>query len=134
MKTGSTHIIADFWGCGSVLGDDKALSDHMERAVFEASATLLHIVSKEFQPQGVSILVILAESHMSLHTYPERSYAALDVFTCGVNASPSKAIDYLKNVLSPESTEIVTLQRGARTGIRVVSFSKAGKCCKLAQY
>lgn len=103
----------------------------MQRAAFEAGATLLHSFSRQFSPQGVTVLTVVAESHLSLHTWPEKGYAAIDVFTCGETTAPIKAVDYLRGILRPTTVEIVSLQRGARRGVTMTSFSKSGTYCKL---
>ncbi len=106
-----THLIADLWGASRL--DDL---DHMERALREAviaaGATLLHIHLHHFTPNGgISGVAVLAESHISVHTWPERDFAAFDVFMCG-DARPAEAIDVLKRAFSPTRTHVGEHLRG----------------------
>ena len=68
--------------------------------------------SKQFEPQGATVLVMLSESHLSIHTYPERGFAAIDCYTCGETVDPQLAIDYLVSVLRPEKVFAKKLTRG----------------------
>lgn len=131
METESTHILAEFWDCKADLGDVGLIRDHMLRATHEASADPLNVFSKGFDPQGVSVLIAVAESHLSIHTWPERGYAAVDVFTCGTRTQPSKAIEYLREALLPRRLDVARVARGREGGIGVTSFSKSGTCCRL---
>lgn len=106
-----THLIIDLWGA-------KQLEDlaHMEKALRDsvdaARATLLHIHLHHFTPSfGISGVAVLAESHISVHTWPERDYAAFDVFMCG-DAQPHKAIAVLEAAFTPSKTKITEIQRG----------------------
>lgn len=74
--------------------------------------TLLDFCFYQFEPHGLTALALLAESHMSIHTYPELGYAALDVFTCGDHTRPDKAVATLKAFLKPEKTKITNIRRG----------------------
>jgi S-adenosylmethionine decarboxylase len=106
-----THLIADLWGASQL--DDI---DHVERAlrqaVVESGATLLHIHLHHFTPnKGVSGVAVLAESHISVHTWPERGFAAFDVFMCG-GADPYKAVDILRRAFDPERVDATEYHRG----------------------
>ena len=90
-----THIIVDCWGA-SRLNDLSHIEQALQDAVDIAGATLLHIHLHHFTPNGgVSGVAVLAESHISIHTWPERNYAALDIFMCG-DTQPEKAIAIFK--------------------------------------
>ena len=106
-----THLIIDLW-------DAERLDDleHVERTLLEAieaaKATLLHIHLHHFTPNGgISGVAVLAESHISIHTWPERGYAALDVFMCG-HAEPQRAIPVLQRAFSPSRTDVNEILRG----------------------
>ena len=106
-----THLIIDLWGATRL--DDLG---HVERTLVEAveqsGATLLHIHLHHFTPNGgVSGVAVLAESHISIHTWPERGYAALDVFMCG-DAEPHKAIPVLERAFRPSGVEVDEIFRG----------------------
>lgn len=109
-----THIILDCWGASHL---DEL--DHIEKALRDAveitGATLLHIHLHHFTPNaGVSGVAVLAESHISIHTWPERGYAALDIFMCG-DTHPEKAVELLKQRFKPQRTDINTHLRGVIT-------------------
>ncbi|HEX7056262.1 MAG TPA: adenosylmethionine decarboxylase, partial [Bacilli bacterium] len=79
----------------------------------EASgATVLSVQSKQFEPQGATVLVMLSESHLSIHTYPEKGFAAIDCYTCGETVDPQVAVDCLVSVLKPEKVYAKKLIRG----------------------
>lgn len=106
-----THLIVDLWGA-TRLDELDHIRETLIRAVEAAGATLLHIHLHHFTPNGgVSGVAVLAESHISIHTWPERSYAALDVFMCG-DAVPEKAIPILEQAFGPESVKVDTFYRG----------------------
>ena len=75
----------------------------MVEAAEVCGATVLSVQSKQFEPQGATVLVMLSESHLSIHTYPERGFAALDCYTCGETVDPQLAIDFMVSVLKPET-------------------------------
>jgi len=111
VEFAGSHLIIDLW-------EAKRLDelDHMEtvlrEAVRVAGATLLHIHLHHFTPSGgISGVAVLAESHISVHTWPERDFAALDVFMCG-DARPEMAIPVLRRAFSPGRMEITDLMRG----------------------
>ncbi|MCP5150317.1 MAG: adenosylmethionine decarboxylase [Ectothiorhodospiraceae bacterium] len=106
-----THLIIDLFGAMRL--DEIEHIDHaLRRAVEAAGATLLHIHLHHFTPNGgVSGVAVLAESHISIHTWPERDYAALDVFMCG-DADPRAAIPVLERAFRPERVEVGEHLRG----------------------
>ena len=75
-------------------------------ATKEAKSTLLNLATHKFEPQGVTGVAMLAESHISIHTWPEKGMAVCDVFTCGDSAEPENAVEYMKEKL--KATEIVS--------------------------
>jgi len=106
-----THLIVDLWGA-SRLDELAHVRETLIEAVRVAGATLLHIHLHHFTPNGgISGVAVLAESHISIHTWPERGYAALDVFMCG-DAEPLKAIPVLERAFTPESVTCDELLRG----------------------
>lgn len=109
-----THLIADFWGASHL--DDLALMEKSLRdAVEKAKATLLHIHLHHFTPNGgISGVAVLAESHISVHSWPERNYAAFDVFMCG-DSEPAKAIEVLEAAFTPSKVGVENILRGEVT-------------------
>ncbi|MBP2655267.1 MAG: speH [Firmicutes bacterium] len=113
MKIIGKHLTVDMYGCSfENLDNLEFIRSAMLTAVREANMTLLDFSYHKFEPQGLTALALLAESHMSIHTYPEFSYAAIDVFTCGDHSRPDKAVAILKNLLKPEKTKITNIRRG----------------------
>ncbi|SDF84390.1 S-adenosylmethionine decarboxylase [Sporolituus thermophilus DSM 23256] len=113
MKVIGKHLTVDMYGCSfEVLDDLEFVKSAMITAVKEANMTLLDFSSYKFEPQGLTALALLAESHMSIHTYPELGYAAVDVFTCGDHSRPDKAVAVLKSFLKPEKTKTTNIKRG----------------------
>lgn len=107
-----THCILELYGCPSSLLDDPVLiKQSLREAAKQAKSTLLGEVLHEFEPQGVTALVLLAESHISIHTWPEQGYAAVDVFTCGRHTDPEKACLYLAEVLQARQHSLYKLPR-----------------------
>ena len=111
VQFAGTHLLLDLWGAKHL--DDKARIEQAMRDCVEAcGATLLHIHLHHFTPSfGVSGVAVLAESHISVHTWPERDYAAFDVFMCG-DAQPENAIAVLKRAFLPQRIEVNEELRG----------------------
>jgi S-adenosylmethionine decarboxylase len=106
------HCIVDFWGA-SHLTDVTALRCALETASNVAGATLLKIFLHEFDRHGgVTGVALLAESHISIHTWPEKGYAALDIFTCGGHADPRRALNELIKQLKPTHVYLEHIVRG----------------------
>lgn len=106
-----THLILDLWGARH-LDDLERMENALIECVKEAGATLLHIHLHHFTPNGgISGVAVLAESHISVHTWPERDYAAFDVFMCG-DARPEQAIGVLKRAFFPRKMNIIEELRG----------------------
>jgi S-adenosylmethionine decarboxylase len=110
VRCAGVHLIVDLHGAQG-LDDIDLIETTLRRCVDAAGATLLHIHLHHFQPNGVSGVAVLAESHISIHTWPEISYAAVDVFMCG-NAQPHKAIEVLKGVFLPGMVTLAEHKRG----------------------
>ncbi|MFC3798357.1 MULTISPECIES: adenosylmethionine decarboxylase [unclassified Cohnella] len=112
-STFGRHVAVDTWGVDfDLLNSAELLQSHMVEAAEACGATVLSVQAKQFEPQGATVLVMLSESHLSIHTYPERGFAAIDCYTCGETVDPQLAIDYMVNVLKPTSTHAKKLIRG----------------------
>lgn len=110
------HLMLTLKGCPEALLDDEHfLREATERAVRETGASMLNVTSHHFEPQGVTILALLAESHASMHTYPEVGVAFWDCFTCGWECDPVKSVAALVDALVPASTEWSCITRGDGT-------------------
>ncbi|MGW5382928.1 adenosylmethionine decarboxylase [Nocardia sp. NPDC003963] len=108
------HVLAEFGGVERTLCDDLgALERALRYALTAAGVTVCEMVGKQFEPHGVTVLALLAESHASLHTYPESGDIFVDVFTCGTAAdSAGRVADLLRAALAPEHVRISTVLRG----------------------
>ncbi|GIP22433.1 adenosylmethionine decarboxylase [Paenibacillus sp. J22TS3] len=112
-STFGRHVAVDTWGVDfEVLNNAELLQAHLVEAAEACGATVLSVQAKQFEPQGATVLVMLSESHLSIHTYPERGFAAVDCYTCGETVDPQLAIDYLVSILKPEKTYAKKLIRG----------------------
>lgn len=102
-STFGRHVAVDTWGVEfELLNDAQFLEAQLVEAAEACGATVMSVQSKQFEPQGATVLVLLSESHLSIHTYPERGFAAIDCYTCGETVDPQLAIDYLVSVLKPK--------------------------------
>ena len=111
-ETVGKHCILELYGCDSAKLDDEAfLRDTITAAAKRAGATLLNLITHRFEPQGVTGLALLAESHISIHTWPESGYAAVDVFTCGDHTMPEKACAVLAAELSANDHKLTSFRR-----------------------
>lgn len=110
-KTIGTHLIADFFGSqndDSVLFIKKAVRE----AIKKSGATLLLIKTHKFSPQGVSVFALIAESHVSVYSWPEFQYLAIDAFTSGANIDLYKILEVLKKKFKPRKIKVKELKRG----------------------
>lgn len=96
MKLLGRHVLAEIYGCDfDILDDVRLVEKIMVNAALDAGAEVREYVFHKFSPQGVSGVVVIAESHLAIHTWPELGCAAVDVFTCGEKVDPWEACDYL---------------------------------------
>jgi len=106
-----THILLDCWDAKN-LDDLNHIETYLRKAVEVSGASLLHIHLHHFTPNaGVSGVAVLAESHISIHTWPERNYAALDIFMCG-DTQPHKTISIFKEAFATENIQMTEHLRG----------------------
>ncbi|WP_243727151.1 adenosylmethionine decarboxylase [Actinocrispum wychmicini] len=107
------HVLAEFSGVSPKLLNDAAfLCESLERALDKAGATVCDMTFKQFEPQGVTVLALLSESHASIHSYPERGSVFVDVFTCGRRADPELAVQLLRDMLGASVAITNTIHRG----------------------
>lgn len=112
-STFGRHVAVDTWGVQfDLLNNADFLKQQMIEAAEACGATVLSVQAKQFSPQGATVLVLLSESHLSIHTYPERGFAALDCYTCGETVDPQVAIDYMISVLKPTQIHAKKIVRG----------------------
>ena len=113
MNALGKHLLLELKGCNKeVLSDPSTLKEALLTAASEAGATVLEKSFHQFHPHGVSGVVVIAESHLFIHTWPECGYAAVDIFTCGNSVQPEKAAQKIIRELGAKSHSILEIQRG----------------------
>ena len=106
------HVIADFWGAKNVPDTEKEIEEMLIEAAKRAKGTVLKTSLYKFEPQGVTGVVLLSESHISIHTWPERGYCSIDAYTCGNHTKPAEAIKYMKSLMKPSQVQLWKINRG----------------------
>jgi len=113
MKILGRHLVIELSNCDKdKLNNLDYLKRCMEKSVQLTGATIVDSVFHLYNPQGVSGVVVIAESHCSIHTWPEYGYAAIDYFTCGESVDPYLGLDYIKETLQAEDVQVTELKRG----------------------
>jgi len=113
MDTMGRHVIAELWGCDAAkLNDLQGVERIMVNAALEAGAEVREVAFHKFAPHGVSGVVIISESHLTIHSFPEHGYASIDVYTCGDRIDPNVACDYITEALRATTRESVQVARG----------------------
>jgi S-adenosylmethionine decarboxylase len=113
MRSLGHQIVAEFYSCDPVLLNDvEYIREQLLEAARRAGATIVNQAFHHFSPQGVSGAVIIAESHLSIHTWPEYGFAAIDLFTCGDTVSTEIAFSYLHEALKAGHISTMELHRG----------------------
>ena len=108
----SKHLLLELYRCDyEKLNDESFLRCSLNKAAKLAKATVLNLISNKFEPQGVTAIVLLAESHISIHTWPESNYSAVDIFTCGQNMLPELASQYLIEALKAQEHSLRVIER-----------------------
>ncbi len=116
MNALGRHILAEYYGCDvSTLNNSELLESCMQKAVTLSGATIINSTFHQFSPHGISGVIVIAESHMAIHTWPEFGYAAVDFFTCGDRVNPWKAFDFMNQILKPANYSTKELKRGLLT-------------------
>lgn len=113
MKRLGQHILAEFSDCDrDLLNDLTSIESILTEAARQARATIVDKVFHKYNPHGLSGVVVIAESHISIHTWPEYGYAAADVFTCGDQVDPWKACKYMQEKLGCRNMTTREIPRG----------------------
>lgn len=137
MEALGRHIIAELSYCSpEVISNIDKVQDIMVKAAKVANAEVREVVFHKFNPQGVSGVVVIAESHLSIHTWPEYGYAAIDIYTCGSNTDPERACDFIAGYFGAGKVVTTKMDRGIPekgTYSHIVSscFHEGG--CRIAQ-
>lgn len=111
-KYTGVHLIVDFWGSKTIEDTEKIKNILFETAK-KSKNVPLGIKIHKFSPQGITGFILLAESHISIHTWPELDYVAIDIFSCGQKGEPYKGLAYLQEEFQPERCIVKEIKRGA---------------------
>ena len=112
MSPQGVHFIVEASGCGEVIKDVSKLQDILVEAAKRANAQVWSVSFNLFPPTGVSGVVVISESHLSVHTWPEENYMALDIYTCGEKSMPLKAVEYVLQKVDAKRSHITEISRG----------------------
>ena len=114
MDTKGDHILLDLWTDNvEILNNMETMTEILIRAAKKSGSKILSLTNFKFEPQGLSVVLLVAESHFSVHTYPEKSYASFDAYTCG-NTDVIKAVDYIIEIMDPKQWKMLDIKRGTR--------------------
>ena len=114
VETFGRHIISELWGCDfNILDDVERIEKIFVEAALKSGAEIREVAFHKFAPQGVSGVVIISESHLTIHSFPEHGYASIDVYTCG-DLDPTIAADYIAEALGAKTRETIELPRGMK--------------------
>lgn len=114
------HLLLDLYDCDpGILDDYEELQRLLEASLEIARATILKIIGEKFKPQGVTLLALLAESHASIHSWPEIGYCAIDLYTCGDTTQTHKAASFLAEKLKAKTIEQKEVKRSITPSICV---------------
>lgn len=107
------HLIVEFYGCPkSIIDDAEFLERILEEGVVKAGGRIVGKLFHKFKPQGVTGIIAISESHVSVHTWPENNYMALDAFTCGNEMDPWVVYRELSEKIKPKRVKVLELKRG----------------------
>ena len=113
MKSLGKHLIIELFQCDrGILNDLRTLEYQLLEAVKLSGATIIQPYFHQFSPHGITGVVVVAESHFAIHTWPEYGYCALDIFTCGEQIKAHEALEYLKRNLKAETVSVMETKRG----------------------
>ncbi len=105
------HLVVEMYECDGVL-DGEEVMNYLEEAAKVSNAKVVKSFLHKFNPHGISAVVVIEESHLAVHTWPEYRFVALDVFTCGDETDPWRAYDYLRSKFKPKRVSVMEITRG----------------------
>lgn len=111
-----THLICELFGCKGDLNSERLAKKALVLAVEKVGARLLYVKTHKFSPQGLTAFALLAESHISFHTWPEYGLAALDIFTCSKKSEPKEGLKVFENIYMPAEVRLINTERGKGGG------------------
>jgi S-adenosylmethionine decarboxylase len=124
MDTLGQHYIVEASGCNpDIISSVSRVEEILVKAAEVAGVQIWSISFHRFQPHGVSGVVVISESHLSVHTWPEYGYAALDIYTCGKNSNPEAAVEYALEQFQAKSVHVTECSRGLQEGDNIFFHS-----------
>ena len=111
MKGVGTHLVLEMWGCSN-LNEPQVVEQALRDVVEATDVTLLDLKVYPFEPQGVTGVAMVSESHITIHTWPEHGYAAVDIFTCGAERDLTAATQKMREHFTPERVQMMHITRG----------------------
>lgn len=128
MNALGRHVLLEAYGCDvSVLNDTRIIREILTEAALLADAHIVGTAFHQFNPHGVSGVIIIAESHLSIHTWPEYGYAAIDIFTCGEDLKCDVACKHIISELKASRSTMVELKRGVMSADRLSVCAESPK-------
>ena len=113
MKALGKHVVAEFYECDlNAINDVTKVEELMLEAAKRTNATIVDSIFHSFNPYGVSGVIVIAESHLAIHTWPEYKFASVDIYTCGDTVKPWIAYEYLKSAFSAHNISVIEMKRG----------------------
>lgn len=107
------HILVEYFGCDrAIINDLETVRSAMLHTAEEIQVTVINEVIHQFNPHGISGVVVIAESHLAIHTWPDHGCVSIDIFSCQLDINPDSAIQYLKTVFRAETVSVVEMARG----------------------
>ncbi|MEN3046255.1 MAG: adenosylmethionine decarboxylase [Candidatus Hydrothermales bacterium] len=124
MKPVGEHYIVEASGCDpEIIGNVEKVQEILVKAAHKANVKIWAVSFHRFPPQGVSGVIVISESHISVHTWPEYSYVALDIYTCGEHSNPEAAVNFALQEFKAENVHISEITRGLEEGDRIFFHS-----------
>ncbi len=122
--TRGEHYIVEASGCDpEIIGNVKLMQEILVNAAREANAEIWAVSFNRFPPNGVSGVIVISESHLSVHTWPEFGYVAMDIYTCGESTEPEKAVKYAVEKFKAKHVHITEITRGLDDGDKIFYHS-----------
>jgi len=131
MRPYGNHIVSEFINCRSDLNDEKVITDMVKNGINICRLGLIKVVSHKFSPVGLTVIAIISESHVAVHTFPEAKHASIDIYTCSKTPEPTNSLlEYFKKHLKPQTTRTIRVKRGDELEINdtnwMISYGSVG--------
>lgn len=129
-----THLICEFFDCRGNLDSERLAKKALVLAVKKLGAQLLCVKTHKFSPRGLTAFALLAESHISIHTWPEHNFMALDIFTCSKRMKPKESLRVFRKLYKPGEVKVIDIKRGTNHGLILKGDWHADKAVPGVEY